>query len=98
MKQMDNYILSPIQIGKLKAELSDELLEKLLPHLQKIPHKIDDYLLSRKQAAEYLIISLVTLGEWTKLGIIQSYRIHSSIRYKREELQACLKKVRFTNV
>ena len=89
-----DYILSPIQIGQLKTELSDELIEKLLPHLQiKIP-PTNDCLLSRKQAANYLVISLVTLGEWTKQGIIQSYRVSTSIRYKKLELENALKSIR----
>ena len=90
-----DYILSPIQIGQLKSELSNELIEKLLPHLQiKMPAK-NDCLLSRKQAANYLVISLVTLSEWTKQGIIPSYRVSTSIRYKKEELENALKSVRF---
>jgi hypothetical protein len=94
---MDNYILSPIQIDKLKAELSDELISKLLPHLHTIQTAIpaDSKLLSRRQAADFLEVSLVTLSEWTKQDIIQSYRISTSIRYKKHELENALKSIRF---
>ena len=43
-------------------------------------------LLTRKQTADYLGISLVSLYYWTKEGKLQSYKISGRIRYKRDEI------------
>ena len=43
-------------------------------------------LLTRKQTADYLGISLVSLYYWTKEGKLQSYKISGRIRYKSDEI------------
>lgn len=50
-------------------------------------------LISRKQAAKLLGISLPTLHEYTKRGLIPAYRIGSQIRFKKGEVLECLRKV-----
>ena len=49
--------------------------------------------LTRKQTAEKLQVSLVTLHDWTKKGVIQGYRISRRIRYKATEVEAALKEM-----
>lgn len=46
--------------------------------------------LTRKQTAAKLQVSLVTLHEWTKSGILQGYRISGMVRYKLAELEVAL--------
>jgi len=46
------------------------------------------------QVAKLLRISLPTLNEWSKQGIVQSYRIGSRILYKKEEIETSIKEVR----
>lgn len=41
-------------------------------------------LLTRKQTAKFYGISLPTLNEWTKNGIIPAKRIGGSVRYEKE--------------
>ena len=41
-------------------------------------------LLTRKQTAKFYGISLVTLNEWTKTGVIPAKRIGGSVRYEKE--------------
>lgn len=54
------------------------------------PEQQDEYI-SRKQAAKMLKISLPTLCEWSKTGIIKGYRIATRVRYKRRELELAVK-------
>ncbi|MBT3418589.1 MAG: helix-turn-helix domain-containing protein [Flavobacteriales bacterium] len=49
--------------------------------------------ISRKDTAEILGITLPTLNVWTKDGIIDSYKAGSSVRYKKDDVYACYKKV-----
>jgi len=50
-------------------------------------------LITRKETAQIYGISLVTLNEWTKNGIIPAQRIGTRIRYKRADVYASLKNV-----
>jgi excisionase family DNA binding protein len=47
-------------------------------------------LMTRNEAAKLLQVSLPTLHDWTKRGIITGYRLNTRIRYKREELEKSL--------
>ncbi|MEO6303779.1 MAG: helix-turn-helix domain-containing protein, partial [Bacteroidia bacterium] len=51
-----------------------------------VDFKYEDKLLSRKEIAKYLKISLPTLNDWTKKGLVSSYRIGSRILYKKSEV------------
>ena len=43
--------------------------------------------INRKEAAQLLGVSLPTLNEWSKTGVITGYRIATRVRYKRSELE-----------
>ena len=51
-------------------------------------------LLTRKETADKLKVSLVTLNDWTKRGMIQSYLIGGRVLYKDSEIEGSLHKVR----
>ena len=53
-------------------------------------------LLTRKECADKLKISLVTLNDWTKRGLIQSYLIGGRVLYKDSEIEASLYKTQTT--
>lgn len=46
--------------------------------------------LTRKQTAELLSISLVTLRNWTAQGLLPSYQLGGRIYYKQKEIIAAL--------
>ena len=50
-------------------------------------------LLTRKETAEYLGISLVTLHTWSKNGTLKAYRIGNKVRYKESEVLASLSEI-----
>lgn len=72
----------------------------LIAEIRRVIEKIDkvlkpDYkeeLLTRQETAQMLSMSLVTLGKYTKLGILPSYRIGSKIRYKKKDVLQALQK------
>ena len=51
-----------------------------------------DYL-SRKEVAKLLKITLPTLHDWTKVGILKSYKIGTRVLYKENEVKETLEKV-----
>ena len=56
--------------------------------------KSENHYLTRKQVAEMLGISLVTLSSWTKEGIIKAVRIGNSVRYKMEDVEQALQDIK----
>ena len=51
---------------------------------------------TRKEAAKMLSVSLVTLFDWNRKNILQSYRIGNLVRYKKSDVfQALIKKNKF---
>lgn len=50
-------------------------------------------LLTRNETAKYLGVSLPTLNDWTKNGVILGYRIAGRVRYKRPDIENALLKI-----
>ena len=55
------------------------------------PVKRDDKLLSRQEAADYLKISITTLGEWTKRGTLKCKQIGRRVLYAQSDLTKALR-------
>ena len=88
----EKVILTSISI----AELQELIAASVQKELSKLPlGQEPDELLDRKQAAAALGITLPTLREYTRLGILQGYRLGTRVRYKRRELLAGLRPLRF---
>lgn len=70
----------------------EELLESKLDRLARNQHEPDaePELLTRKQAAEFLHVSLATIDNLTRAGILQKHFVGSLPRFKRDELRQAL--------
>jgi excisionase family DNA binding protein len=91
---MREIILTPISLTDLKTVISEAVRIELKNELQTLSPKQPEELLTRKETAEILGISLPTLHEWTISGKIPAYRIGSRVRYKRGEIEQSLNKIR----
>jgi excisionase family DNA binding protein len=91
---MKDIILTPISLTDLKTVISEAVRIELKNELQTLSPKQPEELLTRKETAEILGISLPTLHEWTISGKIPAYRIGSRVRYKRGEIEQSLNKIR----
>lgn len=78
-----------ITLDELKNELLTDI-KQLIETLIQEPQKFDE-LLIRKQTADLLKISLVTLWDWTRKDIIPTYRIGNKVRYKKSEVLVSIK-------
>lgn len=83
--------------GITPEQLKDSILSELRTEIQALADRFQpvappEYL-SRKETAEILKVSLVTLFEWNKKGVLQPYRLGNLIRYKRSELEAALVRI-----
>ncbi len=80
--------------GITPNELKENILKDVRAELKAItqhfqPVKPAEYI-TRKEAAKILKVSLVTLSDWNKKGVLKPYRLGNLIRYKRTELDEAL--------
>ncbi|MDO6439751.1 helix-turn-helix domain-containing protein [Cyclobacterium sp. 1_MG-2023] len=89
---MTNLILStytPEELTGIIHKAIREVVKDIQPQNSTQP---SETLLTRRETADKLKISLVTLNDWTKRGIIQSYLIGGRVLYKDSEIEASLHK------
>tara|TARA_R110001606_G_scaffold392741_1_gene562010 strand:- start:2500 stop:2796 length:297 start_codon:yes stop_codon:yes gene_type:complete len=80
--------------GITPQQLRENILKDVRTELKEIvlnfqPTKQPEYL-TRKEVAKILKVSLVTLSDWNKKGVLKPYRLGNLIRYKRVELDQAL--------
>ncbi len=98
---MPNLYLEGISISELEALIRKTVEEVWNNKVESEGKKIrlqpwnknqlpDKTLLSRKETATLLSISLVTLHNWTIQGRLTAYRIGTRVRYKADEVDNAL--------
>lgn len=91
------------QVHNISSEdFKKEIVEDVTTHISVVLKEImseiqrkattPEYLTS-KEACKILKITLPTLYEWRKKGIVKAYRIANKIRYKKSEIEDSLKKI-----
>lgn len=89
---MDNLILSTYTPEQLTGIINNAVTEAVKSIKIDASTPQSEKLLTRKETADKLKISLVTLNDWTKRGLIQSYIIGGRVLYKDSEIEASLYK------
>lgn len=79
---MQNQVIQLLNVNpeEFKNEILKGLKEILTSHLE--GQKAEDKLLTRKEVAEVLSISLPTLRNYVKRGVIKEHRVGSRVLYK----------------
>ena len=92
---MDNLFLSTYSPEEITGIIHNAVREAVKNSLPASPNTTpSEKLLTRKETAYKIKISLVTLNDWTKRGMIQSYLIGGRVLYKDSEIEGSLHKVR----
>jgi len=95
LSPLQNLLLSSFSLEQFKTEISEDVFYKIAPLIQSVQQPVKETeLLTRKEAAKLLGVSLPTILDWTKTGKIIGYRISSRIRYKRSDLENSLSKIK----
>jgi hypothetical protein len=89
---MENIILTTYTPEQLTGIISDAVTEAVKSIKIQTSTPPSEKLLTRKETADKLKISLVTLNDWTKRGMIQSYLIGGRVLYKDSEIEKSLYK------
>lgn len=85
---MAKIVLNNFELSDIR-KVVEEVLEKQLKGFS-IPKKTELKLLTRKDTAKLLCISLPTLHEWTKSGIVKAHRIGNRVLFKQDEVHQAL--------
>jgi len=88
---MAKITLTQFELSDIK-KIVEEVLEKQLKGFS-TPEKKELKLLTRKDTSKLLCISLPTLHEWTKSGIVKAHRIGNRVLYKQEEVIQALNQI-----
>lgn len=81
------------ELENMMSRLLDKKLADIVDSTPKVDEHPNDGLYRRKEAAKKLRISLVTLDNWTKAGIIGARRIGTRVYYTDKDINDALKKV-----
>ena len=75
-------------------EFKNEILSGVQKQLEKFSQnfKPKDPItwITRKEASELIGVSLVTIHNWTKEGVIKAYKIGNRVRFKKSEIEETL--------
>jgi excisionase family DNA binding protein len=90
---MQNQKITQV-IGISPDELKESILTDVRAELKSLSQNFQpitppEYL-TRQEVATILKVSLVTLSDWNKKGILKPYRLGNLIRYKRTEIDQAL--------
>lgn len=91
---MERILLQGLGLNDFKNLIGEILEQKLSIHQTQKHQTSDNSYLSRKEVTSLLKISLTTLNDWSKRGIIQSYRIGNRILYKKSEIEQAITQVK----
>ena len=90
---MEQVLFTQVPIADLQGYIAQTIQHELSVILKAEPAPDPDELVTRKQAAKILGLSLPTLHGYTVRGIVPAYRLESRVRYKKGDLLNCLLKV-----
>lgn len=88
---MAKITLAQFELSDIK-KVVEEVLQKQLKGFS-TPKKTELKLLTRKDTAKLLCISLPTLHEWTKTGVVIAHRIGNRVLYKQDEVHQALNQI-----
>lgn len=90
---MQNLFLSTQTTEEL-IEIIRHAVKEAVKSIQPSSTIASETLLSRRETADKLKISLVTLNDWSRRGLIQSYIIGGRVLYKQSEIESSLHQVK----
>ena len=102
MQQTQNFLSVNIDLNAFGAFIEFHINKAVAAAIADLdiqksnPSQLDEWI-TRKEAIAILGISMPTLNNWSKSGVIPGYRIGSLVRYKRSEIDEALTLMRTSN-
>jgi excisionase family DNA binding protein len=80
--------------GVTPTELKEDIINDVRAELKTLAKNFQPVIppeyLTRQETATILKVSVVTLSDWNKKGVLNPYRLGNLIRYKRTEIDQAL--------
>mgnify|MGYP001544928196 CR=1 FL=1 len=89
----DHVILTAVPLPDLVGAIARAVCSEMDTRPQAATPPPEE-LLTREEAAQVLGITLPTLRDYTKRGLVAGYRIGTRVRYKRSEVLGSLQQIR----
>jgi excisionase family DNA binding protein len=90
---MHKYKTTPV-FGVTPPELKEDIINDVRAELKTLAKNFQPVIppeyLTRQETATILKVSVVTLSDWNKKGVLNPYRLGNLIRYKRTEIDQAL--------
>jgi excisionase family DNA binding protein len=90
---MNEIVLISVPIEDLVEKISIAISKMLIKARDEKNPSSNKTLLSRFEVAKLLKISLPTLNQWSKHGLLNSYKIGHRVLYKQDEIEIALRRV-----
>ncbi|GAB7256866.1 helix-turn-helix domain-containing protein [Polaribacter sp. OB-PA-B3] len=78
--------ITEVTIDELADKVSDILLLKIENYIKELTKPKNNKLLTHKEVAVMLRVSLVTIGVWSKVGILNPIRMGNRIFFKEQDI------------
>jgi excisionase family DNA binding protein len=88
-KKMSIQLITTEQLQNVLTNVLQGFADRLKPAAT----QDDDKMISVKEVAELLSVSTRSVIHYTKEGLLKSYRLGGSVRYKRSEVLQCWKAI-----
>lgn len=96
LRAMTNADFTAVQVQGITVEQLLQQFEELKNIVSQIgtPQPLEkDKLLTRHETADFFGVSLVTLYNWTRDGVVKAYRVGNKVRYRQTEVLEALKAI-----
>lgn len=92
-----NIINNTQIIGVSPEDFKKSIIEDVKVELKKITlnsnAQIQEEYLTRSELSKLLKVTLPTISDWSKKGIIKPYRLGKLVRFKKSEIESTLKQI-----
>jgi excisionase family DNA binding protein len=93
---MEKQIIKGVILEGVNPDELFTRLEKIEVALRDLAYKIDQLeepadFMTRREVADLFSVSLPTVHEWARRGIVTSYRMGNRVFYKRAEVEGAVK-------
>lgn len=78
--------IDEVSVEELADKVADILLVKIENYLKELSNLKNDEILTKKEVAAYLRVSLVTISEWSRVGLINPIRMGNKIFFKKQDI------------
>lgn len=75
---------------KLRAEIREDIRRELQELSKNFTAKEPTLWITRKEVSDLIGVSLVTIHNWSKEGVINPYKIGNRVRFKKTEIEKIL--------